>query len=368
MANSKRRALVNAKLIVIKIGTSSLVGKDGKLNTKRFDLIAQEISALMASGKKAVLVTSGSVAAGAERLGAKSPLKTITEKQAAAAIGQGLLMKAYEESFSKLGLMPAQVLLTRDAFDDRSRYISSRNTIEQILELGAVPVINENDTVSAEEIKVGDNDTLSAMVANLTGADLLVILSDVEGFIMNGEVVDTIGTITSEIIECATGSGTKFGTGGMMTKLSAAKICTSAGIPMVIAGSGVSEVVEKILNGENVGTLFLPDSSKKDGRKRWLLSAKKPVGKVTVDDGAEKALVNDGKSLLAVGVKEVKGAFEHGDVISIVAKNKEIARGVTNFSSSELEKAKGLKSAEIGKVLGYIPSGEVIHRDDMVLS
>ncbi len=369
MANESRQNLCNANLIVVKIGTSSLTDKNGHLNPEKFDILSSQTSELINKlGKQVIIVTSGSIAAGSEKLGIKKPLKSIPEKQAAAAIGQGILMNEYERSFAKYGLTPAQVLLTRDAIDDRQRYINSRNTIHQILKFGAVPVINENDTVSVDEIKVGDNDTLSALVASLMGADLLIILSDVEGYIKDGKVLPTIEKITKEIEENAGGSGTALGTGGMMTKLEASRIAGHAGIPMIIASGNEKDVLTKLLSCEEIGTIFTPKISKIESKKRWLLNGKKADGKVIIDEGAEKALLTSGKSLLPVGIKEIKGKFQQGSVLSIIGKSgKEIGRGISNYTNEELEKIIGKKSDEAEKILGTIPSDEVIHRDHMVI-
>lgn len=369
MSALSRASLKDSKLVVIKIGTSSLVDSSGILDPSRFKKITDEISSIIKTKDiRVVIVTSGAIAAGAKQLNINRPLKTIQEKQAAAAIGQGLLMKEYDNFFSKKGLTTAQVLLTRDAIDDRHRYINCRNTLDQIIKFGAVPIINENDTVSVEEIKVGDNDTLSALVANLIGADMLILLSDVDGFIQDGAVLKTIEKITKEIEAGAKGSGSSFGTGGMHTKIEAAKICSSAGIPMVIAGWRQEEVISRIISGEELGTFFVPGTSKMESKKRWVLSGKKSSGKLIVDDGAMKALLSGGKSLLPVGIKEIKGRFEQGDVVSITGPDgREIGRGVTNYNSEEASMIKGKKSGEIEAIRGDLPGEEIIHRDNMVM-
>lgn len=257
MTNSARSHLLHSKLIVVKVGSSSLVDASGNLSLQKFKKISEEIAFVTKKmKKKVILVSSGAIVAGRKRLKKKDGFNTIVEKQAAAAIGQSLLMKKYEKHFSAFGLIPAQVLLTKDALDNRQRRENSKNTIDQIIKFGAVPVINENDTVSADEIKFGDNDTLSALVADLVNAGLLIILSDVEGFIKNGKVVSVINKITKGIEDAAGRTNSKFGTGGMLTKIRAAKIATSSGVKVVIAKSSKKNIIPRILNGENTGTLF----------------------------------------------------------------------------------------------------------------
>ena len=368
MSHFSRKSLSQSTLLIIKVGTSSLSDNNGNLNPLSFQKISREIAQThLKSGKKAILVTSGAVAAGREKLGL-SKLSTVQEKQAAAAVGQSILMKEYEKAFIESGLIPAQVLLTRDAVSNRTRYLNARNTIDQILKFGAVPIINENDTVSAEEIKFGDNDTLSALVATLMGADLLIMLSDVEGFIKDGVVLSVIEKITGEIEDCAGTSSTSCGTGGMATKISAAKLALAAGIPAVIANFREENIIGKILSGEEAGTIFVPKPAKVEGKKRWLMSGKKPSGKVAVDTGAVKALTEQGKSLLPVGIKETKGKFAPGDIISILdLSGREIGRGITSYSSDEITKIKGKNSKEAKDILGVLPSDEVIHRNNMVI-
>ncbi len=368
MENFSRSSLSTANTIVIKVGSSSLLDKEGCLSQKEFDKIASEISNLKKLNKNAILVSSGAIAAGKEYLPKLSIEATIQEKQAAAAIGQGRLMQFYERSFAKFGLLPAQVLLTRDVISNRTRYINARNTINQIINFNAIPIINENDVISDEEIKFGDNDTLSAIVANLLGADLLIILSDVEGFMANGKVVNEIEKINPDIERYAKGAGSSKGTGGMITKLSAAKISISAGIPVVIAGFFKEDVIKRILQGEKIGTLFIPKESKILGKKRWLLGNKKIAGKIVVDDGAKKALAEKGKSLLPIGVKDIKGHFERGDIVGLFDQfGKEFARGIINYNSKELAIIKGKSTKEAKTLIKALPSDEIVHRNNMVI-
>lgn len=364
-----RKNLRHANLIIVKIGTSSLIDETGKLDPDKFKKISKDIAYLIKeSSRKIIVVTSGAIAAGSEKLKVLNSTKTIPEKQALAAVGQNLLIREYEESFKPYDLSVAQVLLTKDALEARRRFINSRNTISQILKFGAIPIINENDTVSTDEIKVGDNDTLSALITNLMGADLLIILSNVEGFIKEGKIISKIDKITKDIIDTAKGSNSHLGTGGMRTKIEAAKIVNDSGIPMVIADSSKEKVLIKILEGDEIGTLFVPKALKLKSKKRWLAYGAKTMGKIFIDDGAEKAILKKGSSLLPVGVKEVNGNFCEGDIIGIFSQNnKEIGRGISNYNSEDIEKIKGLKSIEIEKMLKIAPNEEIIHRDNLVI-
>jgi len=355
-----RKKLKDAKIIVIKIGSSTLTDKSGKLDRNNLQRIASEIADIISLGKKVIIVTSGAIVCGSERISKLKSLRSISQMQAAAAIGQGLLMKEYDNAFSRFEKPVAQVLLTRDAIADRERYLNTCNAIHEMIEFGAIPIVNENDTVSIDEIKIGDNDNLSALVANLVGADLLINLTDVQGFMIDGVVVQEIDKIDKRIEEAALPGGV-FGRGGMVTKLQAAKICSDAGIFMIIASGRDNGIFSKILDGQNIGTLFIPREKKLDSRKRWLAHGFKPAGKVIIDEGAARALAERGSSLLGVGIKEVKGKFKPGDLISIFnLKGKEIARGLSNISSDETDKIKGLKSADSGYE-------EVIHRDNLVV-
>lgn len=344
--------------IVIKIGSSTLTNEQGKLDILNLKRIVSEVSSLK---KQVILVTSGAVVTGAERLGLKSKPKTISQKQAAAAVGQTILMRQYEKAFEEYGITVAQILLTRDAIANRERYLNARNTILTLLEEGVVPIVNENDTVAVEEIKVGDNDTLSALVSSLIGADLLILLTDVDGFYMEDKEipykVDVIEEITDEIKSAAGHPSTQLGTGGMITKLQAAQICMNAGIPTVIASGKKKDIIKKIIEKEKIGTRIQPKGSKLESRKRWLAHGLKKEGTIIVDEGAKDALVKKNKSLLPVGIKEIKGEFISGDLVSIVdLSGKEFARGLVNFSSLELAEIYGKKGAS-----------EVVDRDNLVI-
>jgi len=347
--------------LVIKIGSSSLTDPQGKLDLKNLRRIASEIAELIQQGKKVILVTSGAIVAGSEKLGITKP-KTIPEKQAAAAVGQARLMRQYEKAFEEFTLPVAQILLTRDAIADRERYLNARNCLTTLLKEMVVPIVNENDTVAVEEIKIGDNDNLAALTASLIGADLLIILTDVDGFYMKNEegipyLVPEIKKITEEVKEAAGHPSTQLGTGGMITKIQAAEICMDAGIYMAIINGRNPGLISKVLEGEKVGTIFIPKTTKLEARKRWLAHGLKKEGTIIVDPGAESALIKHGKSLLPVGILKVKGKFPAGALVSIADEDeKEFARGLTNYSSDELLPLIGKKGA-----------GEVIHRDNLVI-
>jgi len=359
-------------LIVVKIGSSSLVYKDGNLDTKKLKRLAGEVAALSKAKKKVVIVTSGAIVCGSSHLGISGKPRTIPEKQAAAAIGQSRLMHEYEKAFREYDIAVGQVLLTRDAIADRAPYINARNTLTTLIENGAVPIVNENDTVSTDEIKFGDNDTLSALVASLIGADLLVILTDVEGFYMKDEdgnpvLVEEVAEVTKEMGQEA-GRPSEQGTGGMITKLQAAKIAIDAGITTVIASSSKPGILEALSQGKKAGTKFTPKLSKLESRKRWLAHGLQRAGIITVDGGAETALTKKGGSLLAVGILRADGEFSSGDAVSIVDESgRELARGLINYSKDEVDRIKGLKTEKISDVLGYKGPSEVIHRDNMVI-
>lgn len=358
--------------IIIKVGTNLLTGKDGTLNTARVRSLGEEILALRNNGCQVVLVSSGAIGAGMGRMGLVRRPHELRAKQALAAIGQPLLMHAYETVFSKLGITVAQVLLTRQDFDDHQRYINARNTLLALLEYGAVPIINENDTVAVDEIKIGENDTLSALVAAKIGADHLIIFTDVDGLYKGvpgkSDLISVVEKITPEIEAYASDvSGSGKGVGGMKTKLSAAKIATTAGVRMTIANGGTSGILKRIVAGEQVGTLFVPHKHL-DARKCWIAFGARCKGRVMVDGGAVVPLVQKGKSLLPSGIVSVEGKFKPGDTVSVISPDKrEIARGLTYFSAEDLDLIKGKKTADIRKIIPDAEYDEVIHRDNMVV-
>ncbi len=369
-----RQSLGEAKRIVVKVGTSTLTHSTGKLNLQGIEKLVRELSDLANQGKQILLVTSGAVGAGMDRLGLKEKPKTIPEKQAAAAVGQGILMHTYEKLFGEYGQVVAQVLLTREDSVNRSRYANSRNTFMTLLSMGVIPVVNENDVVAVDELKIGDNDTLSAMVASIVEADLLVILSDIEGLYTANPQTDPAATlipevadITPAIEDLAGGPGTDKGTGGMYTKIQAAKIAVNSGVVMVIASGARGGVVREILSGAAVGTIFLPKVNRLQVRKRWLAFGARIRGAVTVDKGCEQAILR-GASLLAAGIKAVDGEFDHGNTIRILtAEGREIARGLANYSAAETRLIMGAHTNAIAAILGGKPYDEIVHRDNMVL-
>ncbi|WP_312334755.1 glutamate 5-kinase [Anaerospora hongkongensis] len=370
-----RSNIPTAKRIVIKVGTSTLSHSTGKLNFQRIEKLVRELADLANQGKEIILVTSGAVSAGMDRLGLKEKPKTIPEKQAAAAVGQGILLHTYEKIFGEYGQIVAQVLLTREDSVNRKRYANSRNTLLTLLSMGVIPIINENDAVAVDELKIGDNDTLSAMVASIVDADVLIILSDVEGvFTANPQsdptaaLIPEISDITPELEDLAGGPGSMRGTGGMYTKIQAAKIAVNSGVVMVIASGFRDGVVREVLSGSNVGTLFLSKESRLHIRKRWLAFGARIRGSVVIDKGCEQAIVTTGSSLLPAGITEVDGEFEQGSTIRVLnSEGREIARGVVNYGSDDVRKIAGVRTQDIIEKLGSKLYDEVIHRDNMVV-
>lgn len=370
-----RDNLAQAKRVVVKVGTSTLTHSTGKLNLWRIEKLVREIADLANQGKEIILVTSGAVGAGMELLKLKEKPKTIPEKQAAAAVGQGILMHTYEKFFGEYGQVVAQVLLTREDSVKRARYTNCRNTLLTLIKMGVIPIINENDVVSIDELKIGDNDTLSAMVASIVDADVLIILSDVEGVYTDNpqsnpdaKLIGEIADITPDMEALAGGPGTLRGTGGMYTKIQAGKIAVNSGISMVIASGLRDGVLRDVLTGNNVGTIFLSKENRLQVRKRWLAFGARTQGVITIDKGCEKAILSGGSSILATGITAVTGDFEHGNTISVVTiEGREIARGIANYNGDDARKIMGVHTNELAKILGSKPYDEVIHRDNMVL-
>ncbi len=360
------------RIIVVKIGTAVLSKPTGKIDLAVLKALSSQVAKLIKSGYKVIIVSSGAIGAGIEATGLKQRPEKLSRLQATAAIGQSQLMKLYDDCMRRNNLRAAQILLTRDDFSDRTRYINAYNTmLELIYQFNAVPIINENDTVATEEIKFGDNDRLSALVANLMSAGELIILTNVDGLQSpaEGKVIPLVTHITAKIQDMATRKIGRFAAGGMRSKLRAIKMATSSGIPCVIANGREKDVILRIIEGEKVGTTFLPQREKHPAKKRWIAFSPVPHGSVLVDEGAKKALVANGKSLLATGIKEVKGDFEASDIIMIKdTQGKEFARGVSNFSSKQLNKIKGVKTAQLKAILKQdIIHDEVVHRDNLVI-
>jgi glutamate 5-kinase len=361
--------------VVIKIGSSSLVeATTHRLRSGNIESLTRQIAALVQAGRPTVLVSSGAVAVGTPRLRLPARALTIPEKQAAAAIGQGMLMQEYEKAFSRMGLTTAQVLLTRDVMGDRRRYIHARNTLTTLLEHDVVPVVNENDTVAVDEIRFGDNDTLSAHVAGLVGADMLILLTDIDGLYTadprvdpEARRIDWIDNLSERYARMAGRSGSRVGTGGMKSKIQAAMIATRLGIPVVIAKADRPNVILDALAGEPVGTRIAA-AGRMPGKKRWIAFSSAAKGAVVVDRGAVSALVDKGRSLLASGIVQVTGAFGAGDVVLIRDQaGTEIGRGVVNYDADDLRLIQGMKSEDIVSLGISSRKVEVIHRDDMVV-
>lgn len=376
MCKLEREMLKNAKRIVVKVGTSTITYSNGKRNFSQIDRLARELSDLQNQGKEMILVTSGAVAVGVDRLGLPKKPDTIPGKQAAAAVGQGVLMHTYEKFFADYGQVVAQVLLTKTESIDRHRYTNSRNTFMELLKQGVIPIVNENDVVALDELKIGDNDNMSALVAGIVDADLVIILSDIDGLYTanpqtnpDAELVSLVTEITPEIEASAGGVGSARGTGGMATKIQAAKAATSSGINLVIASGTEKNAIPRIVNGENIGTLFVSRENRLQFRKRWLAFGARIQGSVVVDAGCAEAIHKAGGcSILPAGVVAVEGCFEPGSTISVKdGDGHELARGLSHYSSEELEKIKGCKSCDIEDIIGHKNYDEIIHRDDLVI-
>lgn len=361
--------------IVVKVGTSSLVSDAGHIDRSKVANLVGQISELRRRGREVVLVTSGAIRTGMEKLGFSNRPATIPEQQATAAVGQIALMQTYAELLQESGILPAQVLLTRDDFHNRIRYLNARNTLRTLIGFGCLPIVNENDTVATDEIKFGENDTLSALVAACVDADLLINLSDVDGLYdsdpRNGgfcRLIEEVKQITPQIEAIAGGTSGVCGTGGMSSKIEAAKIAVNSGVRMVIANASRPNVLLDIADGMNVGTRFLSGRRGLSQRKRWIAFGNRIRGSIVVNDGARTMLVEKGKSLLAVGVVGCEGDFSVGDLVAIVDEaGRQVARGITNYSAPDLTLIMGRKSTEIEGILGYKDYDEVVHRDNLVL-
>ncbi|MFH1853850.1 MAG: glutamate 5-kinase [Candidatus Omnitrophota bacterium] len=365
-----RQDIKKAKKIVIKVGTSILVAKDYALNTAWIKGFAKEVAALLKEGRQVVVVSSGAIAAGMHLLGIKKRPKSLPEQQACAALGQGYLMKMYEESFRRNGYHAAQILLTWEDIRERRRYLNAENTIHTLLSKKAVPVINENDTVSVDEIKFGDNDRLSALVANLVGADVLIMLTDVEGLFIEGRTkcVDTVFEIDDKLEEDARGTDKECSLGGMKTKLEACKIAMNSGVSCLVVDGRKKGILSIVLKGEKTGTFFVPRQNRLQARKRWIAYNAKPSGKIIVDDGAKEALLKKNKSLLACGIKSSEGKFAYGDMVVIAGANGAgFAKGLSNYSSGDVDKIKGMSTKEAEKVIEKGFYQEVVHIDNLVI-
>ena len=361
-----------SKRIVIKIGSSILVDEKGKPKKLWLKEFAKDIKFLIKKNKQIVIVSSGAIAMGCEYLGIKKKILKVDKSQAVASIGQIELMDFYKRIFNKNKIKISQILLTLDDTEQRRRSINAKRTIDNLLKMGIIPIVNENDTTATTEIKYGDNDRLAARVSQIIGADCLILFSDVEGLYTNNpkknkksQLIKFVDEINEKIKKYASKTENYYGSGGMKTKIEAAKICQLSGCYMAIANGNYMNPIKKIIQNKKC-TWFLPKISKLDARKQWIIGSIAPKGEVIIDQGAVKA-INNGKSLLPAGVQKINGAFEKGDHILIKDEsNKERGRGISSFSSLEIEKIKGSHSSEIKNILGYSSREEIIHKDDLV--
>jgi glutamate 5-kinase len=372
---TRESILTAARTVVVKVGTNVLADAHGTLDRVRIHSLAEQVVRLRDAGRNVVLVSSGAIGAGVGALGLGTRPTDLPHLQACAAVGQSALMQMYAEALAPRRTTPAQILLTAGDFDSRTRYLNVRNTIHTLFEYGCLPIINENDTVSIAEIKFGDNDTLAAMVANLLRAPLLVLLTNVDGLFTTDPRIDPsaqriawVPSIDEHVSGLAAATQSRLGTGGMKSKLKAAKMATSAGVAVLMANGSIERILDRLFAGEDVGTLFLPQSDAIPSRKRWLGLTARPVGTIAVDAGARTAMLGRGRSLLPVGATAVTGSFRKGDVVSVIdADGNEIARGLVNYPSDAAAKMCGLAKAEIEARLGPMIYDEFIHRDNLAI-
>ncbi len=366
------------KRIVAKFGTNLLTGGTGRLDHDIMDNLVQQISALHSQGHELIMVSSGAVGAGRQKLKLNRERKDIPFKQVLASVGQSQLMHIYEQLFSRHNIIVAQALLTKTDLCHRAGYLNARNTLLALIELGVICVVNENDVVATDEIggiQFGDNDNLSAMVANLIDADILIMLTDTEGLYTanpqlnpDAKLISKVTRIDSKIQRLASKTAGTYGIGGMATKIAAAKLATSCGMTVVIASGRGPDNLISIAKGENIGTLFTPRAGKRESKKRWMLSGLASKGKLIIDNGAMTALKKQNKSLLPAGISGIEGRFHRGDVVDIVDQTgNQIGNGITNYSSKDIAAIKGVHSSSVLNILGYEYGSEIIHRNNMVL-
>ncbi|MFB3118363.1 MAG: glutamate 5-kinase [Myxococcota bacterium] len=373
MQSSVRPAAAKARRIVVKIG-SSVLTRDGELQSRVLGNIARQVSELFDAGREVAIVSSGAIAIGARELGWNNGDRSIPEKQAAAAVGQIGLVEQYRRRFARRGRRVAQILVTRSGLADRERFINARHTLLELLRIGVVPIVNENDTVATEEIRFGDNDNLSATVANLIGADMLIILTDVDGLYQKppgegpqSKLFDVVERVTPEIESAAAGSTSAFGRGGMTTKLEAAQAAIRCGSTTVFCNGRKRDVLLQVAAGEPVGTIFMT-GNRLASRKHWLAFTTRTHGELVLDDGAVRAIARGGKSLLPAGIVEVRGKFRVGDPVACVdSSGRAVARGLVAYASDAVERIARRSTREITQMLGYSNGDEVIHRNDLVL-
>ncbi|HEX2241400.1 MAG TPA: glutamate 5-kinase [Actinomycetota bacterium] len=362
-----RPSLEPTDRLVVKVGTASLVGSDGRVDQSRLTQLCSQLSELKMRGSRVALVSSGAIAAGLGPLGIAGRPTDIPSLQAAAAVGQGHLLESYARLFGSHGQVVAQLLLTRYDFMHRQQYLNARNTMEKLFELGAIPIVNENDTIAVDEIRFGDNDLLAALVANLARAKLLLLLTDARGLHSadprqnpDAPIIEEVERITPELERAAGGRGSDLSTGGMASKIAAAWVATFSGVGVIVADAADPEIVDKVARGEIVGTYFHPHPTRASARRLWIAFGQPPRGTIVVDEGARRAVTERKSSLLPVGVVEVRGGFKSGDTVDVAAGGRVFARGLVRYDSQELEEARGRSTAELaGK--------EVIHRDQLIV-
>jgi len=372
---SRRELLGEIQVVVIKIGTNSMMRNEFQVDRNFMDDLAAQVKDLMDRGKQVILVSSGAIGLGLGAMGIQPKPYEIPIRQAAASVGQGMLMREWRESFDRVGLRVAQILLTYEFYSDRETYLNLRNNISTLMECGVVPIINENDAVCTKEIEAvfGDNDTLSAMVASKIESDLLIILSDIDGLCdrnprlcKDAKLIPLVESITPEIERMAGDPTNTKGVGGMRTKIQAAKICCMSGCMMIIANHSIDRVVTGVIDGEEIGTLFLCQEKVDKNRKRWIMLAN-PHGRIAVDEGAMRALTTGGNGLLPSGVIEVEGEFDRGDIVELVNGDRVFAKGITDYRSGELERVKGAHSDQVESILGYKNYRNVIRHENLAL-
>ncbi len=374
--DARRNVVMAADPVVIKVGTNVLTDSKGALDRVRIAALVDQVQRIRAGGRRVALVSSGAIGAGVGKLKLGKRPVDLPHLQACAAVGQSALMQLYQEFLNPHGVHAAQILLTAGDFDSRSRYLNMRNTIITLFEYSALPIINENDTVSIAEIKFGDNDQLAAMVANLLQAPLLILLTNVDGLYSadprhdpSAKLVETVAHIDESIAGMAGNTKSDLGTGGMKSKILAARLATVAGGSVIMANGATDGILDAIFAGESVGTLFLPHGGSVPAWKRWLGFTAKPKGKVRIDDGARKALVEQGKSLLPVGVQQIEGTFGKGDVVAIFDANGiELARGLINYGADDATRIIGMSRERIASRFGKLPYQELVHRDNLVVT
>mgnify|MGYP001820064781 CR=1 FL=1 len=373
----RQELATSANLIVVKVGTRVLTQSDGTLDTSRIQGLAEQIHQLRVSGRKVVLISSGAVGAGMSQLGLTERPNELSQLQAVAAIGQTNLIEVYDSTFQRHGTHAAQVLLTAEDLNDRGRYLNVRNTLLALLEMDAVPIVNENDTVAVDELMLtfGDNDRLAALVTTAIRAPLLIILSDVDGLFdghpqhERSQVIHTVKQIDTSIERLVSDESNALSRGGMRSKLEAARMATKAGENVIIASGHQPNVLPRLLSGEQLGTAFLAEGKMVSPLKRWIGFSARPKGKLILDDGACAALAYGGRSLLPIGIADVLGQFEKGDAVQLCnSSGVEVARGLTNYTSEQVLRIKGLQTGQIKGILGHCPYAEVVHRDNMAIT